>query len=366
MFDMKNREFTFIVDDAEIDCGLNEALDFVQMNKDGRKSKHSKCNDIAGAKYGISCCDAQRPHDMKGIHGRANVADWVPSETDESTGRGQTFYGLYGPDIKYKFDATNPVTVTTQFIAADVTDSGKLTEMKHSDKMCVDKVHETKDGTNFLARGRLQTVYDAFTAGAVLVVSVGNDHDANVLWLGSNYSMYADLQSMNKPEMEAGLKGIKVQADGDELNTEPHSVIGRSLWEHNMGRSQRMRKYICGLLLAIPANVCAILIAQMRRDSPFQLNEAGISNSAPGVNPPIHMDEISAWYAFIPPRLRLQAHQRPRLRLHTHQRPRLRLRTHQRPQLRLRTHQRPHQLDFLGMATVACALGQLDHEHYAG
>ena len=31
MFHMKNPEFTFIVDDKEVDCGLNGALDFVQM-----------------------------------------------------------------------------------------------------------------------------------------------------------------------------------------------------------------------------------------------------------------------------------------------------------------------------------------------
>ena len=38
----------------------------------------------------------------------------------------------------------------------------------------------------------------------------------------------------------------------------------------------------------------------MRRDSPFQQNVAEISDCAPGVNPPIHMSDISAWYAFIP------------------------------------------------------------------
>ena len=52
MFHMKNREFTFTVDDAEIDCGLNGALYFVQMDKDCGKSKYSKYNDMAGAKYG--------------------------------------------------------------------------------------------------------------------------------------------------------------------------------------------------------------------------------------------------------------------------------------------------------------------------
>ena len=78
-------------------------------------------------------------------------------------------------------------TVTTQFITADDTDTGKLTEVKQfytqnghiiehpkyslngnqhnaiSDKMCATWVHETKDGTNFLAKGGLKAVDDAWS-----------------------------------------------------------------------------------------------------------------------------------------------------------------------------------------------------------
>ena len=49
MFHMKHREFTFTVDDADIDCGLNGAMYFVQMDNDGGKSKYSKYSDMAGA-----------------------------------------------------------------------------------------------------------------------------------------------------------------------------------------------------------------------------------------------------------------------------------------------------------------------------
>ena len=82
-------------------------------------------------------------------------------------GKGQTFYG---PGSKYKIDTTKPATVTTQYINADGTDTGKLTEVKQfytqnghiiehpkyslngnkhnaiSDKICATWVHETKDG----------------------------------------------------------------------------------------------------------------------------------------------------------------------------------------------------------------------------
>ena len=89
MFHMKHREFTFTVDDADIDCGLNGAMYFVQMDNDGGKSKYSKYSDMAGAKYGTGYCDAQCPHDMKWTHGRANVEGWVPSATDEIAGQGK-------------------------------------------------------------------------------------------------------------------------------------------------------------------------------------------------------------------------------------------------------------------------------------
>ena len=36
---LKNKEFTYTVDDSNLDCGLNGALHFVQMYADGGKSK---------------------------------------------------------------------------------------------------------------------------------------------------------------------------------------------------------------------------------------------------------------------------------------------------------------------------------------
>ena len=80
-----------------IDCGLNGAMYFVQMDNDGGKSKYSKYSDMAGAKYGTGYCDAQCPHDMKWTHGRANVEGWVPSETHENVGKGK--YGTCCTEI---------------------------------------------------------------------------------------------------------------------------------------------------------------------------------------------------------------------------------------------------------------------------
>merc|ERR1719429_330040 len=60
------------------DCGLNGALYFVEMQKDGGLSE-SPTNG-AGAAYGTGYCDAQCPHDIKFINGEANMEDWTPSE----------------------------------------------------------------------------------------------------------------------------------------------------------------------------------------------------------------------------------------------------------------------------------------------
>jgi cellulose 1,4-beta-cellobiosidase len=271
MFRLKNREFTFTVDDDQIGCGLNGALYFVTMEQDGGAKRHGS----AGAKYGTGYCDAQCPHDLKWINNEANVEDWVPSETDENAGTGKygtccteidlweankistaftmhscatkddtqyrchgtkcgdngedRFSGVcdkngcdiqsyrmnerdfYGPGSKFKVDSAKPVTVTTQFITDTGTDDGKITEVKQfytqngktiehphytvngnkhnsiSDKFCADWVADTKDGTNFLEMGGMGAVDTIFEKGGVLVISLWDDHYANMLWLDSTY-----------------------------------------------------------------------------------------------------------------------------------------------------------------------------------
>merc|ERR1711981_1216628 len=45
----------------------------------------------------------------------------------------------------------------------------------------------TEDGTNFLEKGGLDAVEKAIDAGVVLVMSLWDDHYANMLWLDSTY-----------------------------------------------------------------------------------------------------------------------------------------------------------------------------------
>jgi len=89
MFNLLGKEFTFDVDTSSLACGLNGALYFVEMPEDGGVS--SMPTNKAGAKYGTGYCDAQCPHDMKWIGGKANMKDWSPDKTDKNVG-----YGHYG------------------------------------------------------------------------------------------------------------------------------------------------------------------------------------------------------------------------------------------------------------------------------
>merc|ERR1711976_925717 len=56
-----------------------------------------------------------------------------------------------------------------------------------TDDFCADWVATTQDGTNFLEKGGLDAVEKAIDAGVVLVMSLWDDHYANMLWLDSTY-----------------------------------------------------------------------------------------------------------------------------------------------------------------------------------
>jgi len=131
----------------------------------------------AGAKFGTGYCDSQCPQDIKFINGEANVDDWkygtccaemdlweanldaaaytphpcsVSGQTrceGKDCGSGEDRYGgvcdkdgcdfnsmRMGVDSFYgtgmTVDTSKPVTVVTQFITADGTDAGALSQIK--------------------------------------------------------------------------------------------------------------------------------------------------------------------------------------------------------------------------------------------
>merc|ERR1712070_1273792 len=54
-----------------------------------------------------------------------------------------------------------------------------------TDDFCGDWISTIQDGTNFLEKGGLDAVDKAIDAGVVLVMSLWDDHYANMLWLDS-------------------------------------------------------------------------------------------------------------------------------------------------------------------------------------
>ena len=191
MFYVLNKEFTFDVDVSKLPCGLNGALYFVEMDKDGGSGKYP--TNKAGAAYGTGYCDAQCPHDMKFINGEANCEGWTASDNDANAGVGK--YGtccnemdiwesnsvataytphtcetvgqercegtpcgdnasgdryngvcdkdgcdfnswrlgdktFFGPGSNFKVNTEKPVTVVTQFITHDGSDNGDLVEIR--------------------------------------------------------------------------------------------------------------------------------------------------------------------------------------------------------------------------------------------
>merc|ERR1711863_69737 len=191
MFNLLNKEYTFDVNDAELGCGLNGALYFVEMMEDGGAGAFE--TNEAGPAYGTGYCDAQCPHDIKWINGEANCEDWSGSDNDVNAGMGHygtccfefdiweansqssaytnhpcdvegqyrcegvecgdnesdnRFDGVcdkdgcdynhwrqgdktyFGSSPDFQVDSTKPMTVVTQFHTHDGTDSGDLVEVR--------------------------------------------------------------------------------------------------------------------------------------------------------------------------------------------------------------------------------------------
>lgn len=270
MFKLLNMEFSFTVDVSQMPCGLNGALYFVEMSQNGDQSSTNK----AGAKYGTGYCDAQCPHDIKWIDGGGNVIDWNPSPNDPNAGigkwgtccaemdiweansissaytvhgcttegqhkcvdtecgdssKGERYKGVcdkdgcdlnpyrvgvtdfFGPGSQFSVDTTKPFQIVTQFLTADNTTTGTLSEIRRvfvqNDKVIphpmskvdkLDKQHDSlsdefckaikpafEDTDDFTPKGGMDTMGKAMGRGMVLVMSLWDDHEANMLWLDS-------------------------------------------------------------------------------------------------------------------------------------------------------------------------------------
>lgn len=122
---------------------------------------------------------------------------------------------FYGPGDTV--DTSSVFTVVTQFITDDGTSSGTLSEIRRfyvqdgkviansnadisgvdavnsiTDSFCAAQKTAFGDTNDFAAKGGLAAMGDAFKTGMVLVMSVWDDHTANMLWLDSDYPTTKD------------------------------------------------------------------------------------------------------------------------------------------------------------------------------
>ena len=149
---------------------------------------------------------------------------------------------FYGPDMIV--DTTQKITVVTQFLTSDGTDSGTLSEIRRfyvqngvtipnsqstiagvtgnsiTDSFCDAQKTAFGDTNTFKTYGALEQLGAAFQQGMVLVLSIWDDYAVDMLWLDSDYPTTAD---PTQPGVARGTcstssgKPADVEANGDSI-----------------------------------------------------------------------------------------------------------------------------------------------------
>jgi cellulose 1,4-beta-cellobiosidase len=173
-------------------------LDIWEANMDATQLTPHVCRDPAGTQYrcqGDSCGDDASNERYDGLCDK-DGGDWNPFRL------GQT--NFWGPGSQYTVDSTKPVTVVTQFITHDGTDTGDLSGIKRFyiqngkqinstawngyDSITDDYITAAKtkfnDTKSFEPRGGMKRLGDVMESnGMVLVMSIWDDHAVNMVWL---------------------------------------------------------------------------------------------------------------------------------------------------------------------------------------
>jgi len=202
-----------------------------------------EANSISQA-FSLHSCNFTGTNRCEGVECGDNAGDVTPEAhrfegVCDKNGCDYATYRLgehkfYGPGSDFTIDSTKPMTVTTQFLTEDGTDEGKLSEMRRfywqdgkkienvpvtlkgkqydsvSTDFCTAWADTTDDGTNFLEKGGVEAADKAFETGMVLVMSLWDDHLANMLWLDSKYPI-----DTTDPTMMRGTCGIESGVPAD-------------------------------------------------------------------------------------------------------------------------------------------------------
>ncbi|KAJ7875491.1 cellobiohydrolase I-II [Mycena olivaceomarginata] len=182
-FNFNNQEFVshrFDVDVSQLPCGLNGALYFAQMDADGGVAKSNGANK-AGPKYGTGYCDAQCPRDIKFINGVANSQGWVPSPNDTTLGQSTcTGSACSAPNSTQGTCDQAGCDFNSYRMERFYVQNGRV--IPNSNSTIAEK-SAFGDTNTFASKGGLATMSRAASAGMVLVMSIWDDHAANMLWL---------------------------------------------------------------------------------------------------------------------------------------------------------------------------------------
>ncbi|CCO35084.1 hypothetical protein BN14_09198 [Rhizoctonia solani AG-1 IB] len=198
-----------------------------EANVDGWTGSDSDPNSGTG-KYGTCCTEmdiweansvstAYTPHPCTANgqercegDGCSSVCDQAGCDFNSFRMGDKSFYGT-------TVDPKQKVTVVTQFITTDGTATGELSEIRRvyvqngkviqnsktqiagldaydsiTPGFCTAQKKAFSDNDTFTARGGFPGMSKAFDNGMVLVMSIWDDHAANMLWLDSNYPLDRD------------------------------------------------------------------------------------------------------------------------------------------------------------------------------
>eukprot|EP00727_Mastigamoeba_balamuthi_P010629 m51a1_g6189 putative glycoside hydrolase family 7 protein (517) ;mRNA; r:61959-63627 len=186
-------------------CG---EMDIWESNKMSSAVTPHNCN-FQGQKRcedPVTCGDTASGHRFDGVCDK-DGCDWNSYRMGDKD--------FFGPGKTV--DTTRRFSVITQFVTSDNTDSGDLVEIRRfykqdnkviansfakisgltsfnsiTDSMCKAQKSIFGDRDDFSAKGGMRNQGEMLRRGMVLVLSLWDDHDVNMLWLDSNMPATAD------------------------------------------------------------------------------------------------------------------------------------------------------------------------------
>lgn len=187
---------------------------------------------------GVDCGDNSKVDRFKGVCDK-DGCDYNPFRVGE--------HDFFGPGGTFKLDSTKKMTVVTQFVSSDGTDTGDLVEMRRfyvqngkkienpvvsygdynsiSDKQCVDQKKLFGDTDYYTKLGGIKSMGEAMKRGMVLTLSMWDDHEVGMVWLDATdpYPI--------PPGKKGAPRGTCNQTSGDPTFVEknhPHAKVSYS------------------------------------------------------------------------------------------------------------------------------------------